>query len=279
MERSLTEIIPSTVSTATAPVTNTQPKIPIKLVGSKGSNPIPIFEKLWDFFSLKGIKTVLISLGTSSSPLAELEIAETLGCPLHIVEYNSEKLDNWNKVTEILKNRKESDETRCSFTSEVINKWVLPKNIRISNKLPHFFTGSIELSGNVIETINLNSYVESICSAMNISTENARVDLLNIQLGDELEQSLLYSFLNNCYRPGFIIVNYTYNPDSHLLSTMVAGHLQNVGYTLIGTENSKFLYVFNDKNAYEYCSYEQKHVENPLIEEIIKATRISSFKK
>jgi hypothetical protein len=60
---------------------------------------------------------------------------------------------------------------------------------------------------------------------------------------------------------------------------MVAGHLQNVGYTLIGIEGSKFLYVFNDKNAYEYCSYEQKYVDNPLIEEILKAARFSSLKK
>ena len=165
------------------------------------------------------------------------------------------------------------------FTNEVVNKWVLPKNVRISNKLPHFFNGTIELSGNVIETVSLNTYVESICASMNILKENARVDLLNIQLGNELEQSVLYTFLNNCYRPGFIIINYTYNPDSHLLSTMVAGHLQNIGYTLIATEDSKFLYVFNDKNAYEYCSYEQKYIDNPLIEEILKAARFSSVKK
>lgn len=261
------------------PVQQQTPKLPIKLMGAKGSNPIPMFEKLWDFFSLKGIKTVFISLGTSSSPLAEVEIAETLGCPLHIIEYDSQKLESWNKVIEILKSRKESEETKSDFTTEVVNKWVLPKNLRISNKLPHFFNGTIELSGNVIETVSLNTYVESICSAMNISTENARVDILNIQLGNELEQSVLYSFLNNCYRPGFIVVNYTYNPDSHLLSTMVAGHLQNIGYTLIATEGSKFLYVFNDKNAYEYCSYEQKYIDNPLIEEIIKIARFSSVKK
>ena len=261
------------------PVQEQPPKLPIKLMGVKGSNPIPMFEKLWDFFSLKGIKTVFISLGTSSSPLAELEISETLGSPLHVIEYDSQKLEQWNKVGEILKSRKESEETKCDFTNEVVNKWVLPKNIRISNKLPHFFNGTIELSGNVIETVSLNTYVESICSSMNISTENARVDILNIQLGNELEQSVLYAFLNNCYRPGFIIVNYTYNPDSNLLTTMVAGHLQNTGYTLIATEGSKFLYVFNDKNAYEYCSYEQKNIDNPLIEEFVKLTRFSSVKK
>jgi hypothetical protein len=275
------EISSFTISTgsATFAETHSQPKIPIKLMGTKGSNPIPMFEKLWDFFSLKGIKTVFISLGTSSSPLAELDIAETLGCPLHVVETNDKHLENWNKVSEILKTRKQTEESDCSFTSEVVNKWVLPKNIRISKKLPYFFNGTIELSGNIIETVQLNSYVESICSDMNINAENARVDILNIQLENQLEQSVLYSFLNNCYRPGFIVVNYTHTPDSHLLSTMVAGHLQNVGYTLIGTEGSKFLYVFNDKNAYEYASYEQKYVDNPLVEEIAKATRFSSIRK
>ena len=271
------ESISSTNSSTANKVTT--PKIPIKLMGSKGSNPIPMFEKLWDFFSLKGIKTVVVSLGTSSSPLAELEIAETLGCPLNIVEYDSAKLAQWNNVTEILKNRKESDETKSDFTSEVVNKWVLTKNIRVTSKLPYFFNGSIEVCDRTIETIKISTYVENVCSLMNVSSENARIDLLNIQLGDELEQSVLYAFLNNCYRPGFIIINYTFNPDSHLLSTMVAGHLQNVGYTLIATEDSKFLYVFNDKNAYEYCSYEQKYVDNPLIEECMKLSIFSSNKK
>ena len=254
-------------------------QIPLKLMGAKGTNPIPVFEKIWDFFSLKGIKTVFISLGTSSSPLAELEIAETLGCPLNIVEYNSEKIELWNKVTNILKTRKDSEETTCDFTNEVVNKWVLPKNIRVTQKLPYFFNGSIELSGNVVETVSFNNYVESVCSSMNISSENARIDILNIQLGNELEQSVLYAFLNNCYRPGFIIVNYTNNPDSNLLSTMLAGHLQNTGYTLIGIEDSKFLYTYNDNNAYEYCSYEQKYLDNPLIEEFMKLARFSSLKK
>jgi hypothetical protein len=265
--------------TETKPQKASTAEIPIKLVGAKGTNPIPMLEKLWDFYSVKGIKTVFISLGTSSSPLAELEIAETLGCPINIVEYDSAKLDLWNKTSDILKIRKVSEETTCDFTNEVVNKWVLPKNLRVTNKLPFFYNGSIELSGNVIETVNFNQYIESVCSAMNISQENARIDILNIQLGAELEQSVLLAFLNNCYRPGLIIVNYTYKPDSHLLSTMVAGHLQNVGYMLIGKEDSKFLYVYNDKNVYEFCSYETMNIDNPLIYEFLKSSGYYSSKK
>lgn len=279
----------STVSTTTSPnvqKTPTVAEIPIKLFGANGSNPLPMLEKLWDFYSLKGIKTVFISVGTSSSPLGELEIAETLGCPLHVIEYDNEKLNNWEKVVKILKSREESEETKCDFTSEVKTKWVLPKNVRISNKLPSFYNGTIlvKKSNNsdeqlTVETVTFDEYVEKICLDMNIGKGNSRIDLLNIQVGNELELHLLYAFINNNYRPGMIIVNYTNSPDTNLLSTLAAGHLQNIGYALIGIENSKLLYVYNDKNIYEYCSWENKKVDNPLIIEIIKSIEINSRKK
>jgi hypothetical protein len=253
--------------------TNTNPPtIPITLFGKKGSNPLPIIEKLWEFFSSKGIKTVFISLGTSSSPLAELEIAETLGCPVHVVEPNEEKRNLWNKVSQILKERKEIEETTCDFTNEVLNKWVLPKNIRVSNELPFFFSGVFETEVGSVQTVNIDNYVSNICSSMNISKENSRIDFINIQLGSELEQSVLYCLTNSSYRPGLICVNYTNKPDSNLLSTQVAGHLQNIGYMLIGKEDNKFLYLYNDKNIYEFASYEDTKVDNPLMYEIIKST-------
>jgi len=241
-------------------------EIPLRLLGEKGTNPIPIINKLWEFYSQKGIKTVFVSLGTSSSPLAELEISEILGCPLHVIEPSESKRELWNNVSEILKTRKRSDEH--VFTQEVENKWVLPKNLRISNKLPFFFNGSLELSGNIIETVNWDTYVQEICEKLNIPS---RVDLLNLQMKD-LEESILYSFINTGFRPGLILISYTSTPDSNLLTTQVAGHLQNVGYQLIAKENNKFMYLYNDKNVYEYSSYENNKIENPLIHEILKST-------
>jgi hypothetical protein len=245
-----------------------KPSIPLILFGKNGSNPIPVIEKLWDFYSYKGIKTVLVSLGTSSSPLGELEIAETLGCHLHVVEPNEEKRNLWSKVSQILKDRRESEENKCDFTKDVVNKWVLPKNIKISSKLPFFFSGVIDS----IETIQIQNFVTSICENMNISNDNARIDFLNVQLGNNLEESVIYSLINSSYRPGMICINYTNKPDSNLITTQLAGHLQNIGYMLIAKEENKFLYVYNDKNIYEFASYENMSVDNPLMYEIIKST-------
>ena len=248
--------------------------IPLTVFGKKGSNPLPMLQNLWEFYSSKGIKTVFVSLGTSSSPLGELEVIETLGCPIHIIEYNSEKLELWGKVKDILKERKETEINKCDFTADVINKWVLPKNIRISNNLLSTYNGTVELSGNTIITTDYDTYVKSICSDMNISNGNHRIDLLNIQLGSGLEVSVLFALTNSAYRPGLIIVNYTNKPDSNIFTTQCAGHLQNLGYKLILKEENKFLYLYNDKNVYEFASYENTNVENPLLYEVIKSTGV-----
>ena len=252
--------------------TNAPEEKQTKLVGASSSNPLPIVNKLWDFYSNKSIKTVFISVGTSSSPIAELEIAETLGCPLHVVEWDKEKLKSWEKVVNILNTRKESEETKSDFTKDVVNKWILGKNIRISNSLPFYFNGTVDLSGQTVQTIKFETLVRTICDSMNIPVENQRVDLLNIQVSDSNEIPVLFSLVNTPYRPGLIIVNYTNKPDTDLYSTQVAGHLQNVGYMLMEKEESKFLYMYNDKNVYEFCSYENTKIDNPLVYELVKST-------
>ena len=226
--------------------------------GKTGSNKLPMIEKLWDFYSNKSIKTVVVSIGTSSSPLAELEIAETLGCVLHVVEWDVAKLDAWNETKEILKTRKK---LATPFTIDVENKWVLPKNLHISSVLPFFSKGTID----GILTTDFDTYVESICSPMKI--EN-RIDLLNIQVENELP--IILALLNSSYRPGLLIITYTHMPDSNIITTQVAGHLQNVGYALIAKEEHKFLYRFVDNNVYEFASYENTTVDNPLLYEFTK---------
>jgi hypothetical protein len=150
----------------------------------------------------------------------------------------------------------------------VINKLVSPENIFLSEKLPFFYEGSIDLSGTPIKTIDFDSYVESICKSMNLSEK--RLDLLNIQTGLNLEIPIIFALLNSSYRPGLICISYTKLPDSNILTTQMAGHLQNVGYALIAKEKHKYLYRFIDNNVYEFASYENTSVDNPLLYEFIK---------
>jgi len=242
--------------------------IPSILMGKNGSNPLPMIENIWNFYSSKGNKTVFLSIGTSSSPLAELEIVESLGCPLHVIEPSSTKRELWNKVLEILKKRKTTDETKCEFTENVSAKWVLGKNLLIHSKVPLFYNGSIHLENETVETEDFNSFVISICKSMNITP---RLDLVNLQIQCDLERYFIYSMIDAGYRPSLVLITYNVKPDSDLQTTQVAAHLQNVGYQLIIKEDNKFLYIFNDKNLYEITSYENTTVDNPLMFEILKA--------
>ena len=245
--------------------------IPTTTVGKKSSNTLPILDRLWDFYSNKGIKTVFVSVGSSSSPIAELEIAESLGCPLHVVETSSELHGQWLKVKTILQERKATEETTSTFTTDVQNKWVLAKNLRISDKLPFSCAGLLEVTNGPASTIAFDTYVESICSTLGLTPENYRIDLLNIQLQADLFSPFTYSLIQSSYRPGLIIANYPIKQDSFLEYSVLAGHLQNIGYMLIAKDENKFLYMYNDKNLYETCSFENTTVDNPITYEIIKS--------
>ena len=212
-------------------------------MGKNGSNPLPMIENIWNFYSSKGNKTVFLNVGTSSSPLAELEIVESLGCPLHIIEPTSTKRELWNKVLEILKTRKTTEETKCDFTENVSGKWVLGKNLLIHSKLPFFYNGSIHFENEIVETEEFNSFVNSICKSMNI---NPRIDLVNLQIQSDFERYFLYTMIDAGYRPSLVLITYNVKPDTNLQTTQVAAHLQNVGYQLIVKEDNKFLYIFND---------------------------------
>ena len=245
---------------------------PTVLFGKTGSNPLPMLEKLWDFYSSKGNKTVFLNVGTSSSPLAELECAESLGCPLHIVEPVQENRDLWNKVVDILKTRKNTEETNCDFTSNVSSKWVLAKNLHIYGSLPFFYDGLVQINNVMIETVSFKQFVNNICNKMNISEENHRIDLVNLQINSVYERYFLYAMIDAGFRPGLVLVSYNLKPDSDLSTTQVAAHLQNVGYNLLKIEDNKFLYLFNNDNIYEIASFENTTVKNPLVNEILKAS-------
>ena len=259
------------LSTTTTTASN-HPIISTVLVGKNGSNPLPMLEKLWDFYSSKGNKTVFVNVGTSSSPLAELEIAETLGCPIHTVEPDEENRKLWNKVLEILKTRKISEETECDFTQNVSSKWVLAKNLHVSSALPFFYDGLVQINNKMVETVTFKQFVSNICSKMSISEEKERIDLVNLQINSLYERYFLYAMIDAGYRPGLILITYNLKPDSDLSTTQVAAHLQNIGYNLLTKEENKFLYLFNNDNIYEIASYENTSVKNPLVNELLKAS-------
>jgi len=244
-------------------------------VGTAGCDPFPIVDKVWDLYGGKGIRTVFVTVGSSKSALADLEIAESLGCPLNIVTLNDAEKESWAEVTNILKERKR-DDTASVFSEKADTKWILPKNIRLQESVPWWEKGTLDISGSTKSTESVDDFMKSICATMKLKDNISRMDILKIDTTlskPGLEKGLLGAVMNAGYRPAIILVRWSDMPDVDLSTTLAAGHLQNCGYSLLSKLDNKFLYFFTNDDLYQICSWEGITGSNPISSEIIKAAR------
>lgn len=253
--------------------TSTGPKI--HTIGATTSSPFPIPDRVWEIFQGKGIRTVFLSIGASASVLPDLEIAESLGCPVHAVPLSDTEKAGWSEVATILKDRKRDDTTASPFSVGAETKWILPKNIRIVEKLPWWARGTVDLSGvGPLPTEESLSLITDI--SKDTKTKEVRLDILKIDTASAapgLEIPMISAILNAGLRPALVLVNWSRMPDQDLMITCAAGHLQNSGYRLYAKNESRFLYYFTDNDMYQICSWENDTVANPMVHEIISSTK------
>lgn len=229
----------------------------------------PILEGLWEFFSAKGSKTVLVSIGSSPSPLPELDLSEMLGCPIYIFDTRSSTQQQWEEIKDILKTRKAKEET-SSFAKEALKKWVLPRNIHVDGTLPFIHEGELMIGGEKVITSNLKEKIEDISEKFGFPKTEAHIDFLKIDV-PEKENLVLSAVLNARFRPSLLLIRWSHMPDEDMNTMLQAAHLQTLGYRLLGNEGSKFLYYYTDVNYYESCSWQIVGPTNPLISEITAA--------
>lgn len=250
----------------------------ISTLGVGSSSPFPILSRVWDTFASKGIRTIFLTIGNSSSSAADLELAESIGCPIHICPLSLQEGEAWKEIQTILKERKREGEFAAHpFTVGAETKWILPKNIRIQDAIPWWGEGTIQMtSGYECKTIDAFPMIQSLCEAMKLKDGAVRLDILKIDTSSQsagLERAILPSILSAGFRPTFILVHWNGRPDVELSYTLAAGHLQNCGYKLMAMEGDNFLYYFTDNDLYQLCSWEETKVANPLLDEIARSAK------
>ena len=148
-------------------------------IGAGSSAPFPMFDKVWEIFGTKSIRTVFVSIGNSSSSAADLDLAESIGCPIHIVPLSEQGRMAWEEVTACLQAKKrEGANATHSFSEGVERKWILPKNIRIQSSIPYWGAGHIQREETVVVTAPVQAFTESICQAMKLTEEGGRIECL-----------------------------------------------------------------------------------------------------
>jgi hypothetical protein len=256
---------------------NTNPR---NLLGKDGDS-FPILEDAPEMFTAKGIRTVFMTIGNSKTAHADLEIAESLGCPIHAVPLSATQAEEWGEVISIIKERNRENAV-YPFSTGSEGKWILPKNVRVHKSIPWWTKGQIDISNNSLQTLEAMDMLVNICANMKLKDDSVRLDILKVDTVSTIpgfERGLLGAILDAGFRPSLILVNWSKRPDVDICTTMAAGHLQNTGYRLMSKVDNKFLYYFTDHDMYQICSWEDTKCFNPMMNEIISNTLASKEKE
>lgn len=262
-------------------VTEAQKGIPIKILGADSTARFPIIDRVWDVFSQKGIRTAFLSVGASSSSAPDLELAESLGCPINIVALTPEEREKWSEVAVVLKERKRLEpNARFPFSAGAEQKWILPKNIRLLEAMPWWTAGSVDISGcaQPVKAGAFGEVVRKICQDIKTRDGATRLDIVKVDTVESapgLEAAFLGAMLNAGFRPAIVLVRWSRMPDTDLPTTLAAGHLVTSGYSLFKALGDCFLYYFTDNDMYQSCSWEKPAGENPIMTAILDAVKDS----
>jgi hypothetical protein len=252
------------------------PLAPIIQVGAKGAEPFPMIDKIWFIFTEKGIRTVFVSVGTSASALADLDIAESIGCPVNIIPLKASEKAQWESVAAVLKARKQPEGELTPFLAGVEEKWVLPKNIRTSSAVPWPAKGAIEVpTGESVPTEKALTVITDICKGMRLKEgEGSRIDILKVDTttsAPELAGDIALSILQAGFRPAILLIHWAGYPDLEAPYHIQAGSIQTMGYRLMAKTDKKFLYYYTDLDLFESCSWEDTSCDNPMVNELRRA--------
>ena len=215
----------------------------LKSVKSIAGEEIPFLKDLWSFFSSKGVKTNFFSVNPDASFALDLDICESLGCPVRVLTDSATIETKWSIIAATLKARGIAPENaNLAWLEGIQKRWILPRNLIIKRTALEWSTLAKEAA----------------------AIEGNRVDMLKIEGSQEEERAILYSLTDGGFRPGVLLVRYTYDPDENVPSMLVAGHLQMIGYRLVECKGPWFLYLFEDTCFYDSCSWRTTTCQNPL---------------
>ena len=233
-------------------------------------DPYPMIANVWDFFSIKGTKTVFVSVGSGKTCIPDLEFAETIGCAVLKLDTPSDS-QKWNEIKDMLKIRK-TNETTSDFVKPAARKWVLPKNLIVESCMPSLHNGTIETEEGTVTTKNWLDIVTNHCKTVGLKEDDIRLDILKVD-SCPYEHTVLDSLWQSGLRPSLLLIHWTNNPDTDICTLLTAAHLQMIGYCLVSKEENKFLYYYTDVNYYETCSWTSpaKKYENPLMLNLIRS--------
>jgi hypothetical protein len=227
-------------------------------LGQKFDGPIafPFLKTIYDFYSPRARQITAWSIGFSFGGF-EANALEMVGCEITVFDPRPDAKDRFSIFRRISETH-ETEEADPKWAEALLDHWFSVKKVQLKDTLPFFTTGTLTMGGQILSTTELDTDTVP------------RIDLLKIHMPD-FECPILYAMLHAGYRPGLLWVHWSAHPDSDLQTSSAAGHLQNLGYTLLKADELCFLYYYNDNSLYDICSWAVEGIPNPMVDTILRS--------
>ncbi len=198
--------------------------------------------------------------------IGERLFADTVVIPVGELSPHEEAL---TLVKDVLKQRMKYPGAKEDPKLEQLAKtWILPTKLHLGPNASTFL-GSSEHS--------VQEALDSIVQSVNL--DESKVHFLKIEVSNGLERQLLYKILDNGFRPGLLMVKWSYDMDDHTATAHCAGHLLNSGFSLVALENGYALYMFTDQPLYDITTMKQIGLSNPMMDSILVTVSENLVKK
>lgn len=226
--------------------------------------PFPV-NPLNFFSSTRKYRTFLTVCETAQTWKNDLTLGEKLFADT-IISVPYESADSANEIAvvkEILQKRmtypgiKENPELLA-----IAKTWILSSKVHQGPRLSALQSFTDESS--------MRSVLAPLLQQITSQDENT-LQCVKVELSEGRERMFLYQLLDNGYRPGLLLVKWSYDVDDHFATAQCAGHILNNGYTLARLENGYFLYVFRDQSIYDICSMKIPSMSNPIADTITQS--------
>jgi hypothetical protein len=149
---------------------------------------------------------------------------------------------------------------------EIAKTWILAKKVHEGPNALEF----LNYKENSMK-IPLLECIETIVNDFDSTIQCLKIDVQN------LERQFVYRFLDDGFRPSFVLVRWSNDLDDHYSTAICAGHLLNCGYGHVRIENDYSLYFFEDQSLYDICSMKTLGAQNPIMEALLSATKSSEI--
>jgi len=220
-------------------------------VRTDGDISFPSVSNLYSFFAPRSKNITIWSIGFNCGGV-EADFMESCGAKVKIFDGRPDAKEKFDAFDTSLKTHK--PDAKFPWTEKLAKQWILPNLCSFSPVLPWSMTGQFTING-----------VEMRTEQVDLSG-TPRIDIAKIHYPG-LETHIIYTLLNEGYRPGLLFVNWTNHPDESVPAMLCAGHLQTTGYTLVKNIENYFLYMYTDSCYYETCSWARSDCDNPMFKE------------